>query len=91
MASGFMYTPQLYDCFLINLNYISSNGFRRKHMIEKVVRKRNLTTHSQAKEDLAYWLSRPAEERVLAVEYLRRQHHGSTGRLQRVARVIKRT
>ena len=59
-------------------------------MIEKVVRKRNLTTHSQAKEDLAYWLSRPAEERVLAVEYLRRQHHGSTGRLQRVARVIKR-
>ena len=31
------------------------------------------------------------EERVAAVDYLRRQSHGSTARLQRVARVIQRS
>ena len=60
-------------------------------MIQKVVQKRNLTIYSQAKEDLAYWLSQSPEERVLAVDYLRRQYHGSTERLQRVARVVQRT
>ncbi len=59
-------------------------------MIEKIVRKRNLQDSSGAKEDLAYGLSRPPEERILAVEHLRRQVHGNTGRLQRTARVIQR-
>jgi len=45
---------------------------------------------SSISNDLAYWLSRTSEERILTVEYLRRQYHGSTARLQRSARVIER-
>ena len=60
-------------------------------MIEKVVYKGDLNDPSAAKRDLQYWLSKTPEERVSAVEFLRRQFHGSEGRLQRVARVVKRT
>jgi hypothetical protein len=60
-------------------------------MIQKVVNKRNLKDSSSIREDLAYWLSKIPEERVMAVDYLRRQYHGSTIRLQRSARVIQRT
>jgi hypothetical protein len=59
-------------------------------MIERVVAKRKLD-ESSAKEDLAYWLSRTPEERVSAVEFLRRQYHGNTARLQRSARIVKQT
>jgi hypothetical protein len=59
-------------------------------MIKKIVSKKNLHDPEAAKEDLFYWLSRPAEERVATVDYLRKQYYGSTGRLQRVARVIQR-
>ena len=45
-------------------------------MIEKVVKKRRLEDFSEIKEDLAYWLSKSPEERVAAVELLRRQRHG---------------
>ena len=58
-------------------------------MIEKVIKKRCLES-SSAKEDLAYWLTRPPEERINAVEELRIQHHGRSARLQRSVRVIKR-
>ena len=60
-------------------------------MIQKVVKKRNLKDSSSIKEDLAYWLSKPPEERVAMVDYLRRQYHGSTARLKRIVRVIHRT
>lgn len=60
-------------------------------MIQKVVNKRSLHDFSSIKEDLIYWLSKTPEERVAAVDYLRRQYHGSTERLQRFARVIKRS
>ena len=60
-------------------------------MIEKVVNKRNLKDSSSIVEDLAYWLSKTPEERVAAVEYLRRQYHGSTTRLQRSTRVVQQT
>jgi hypothetical protein len=43
--------------------------------------------------DLDYWLSRPPEERIAAVEMLRRMYHGdyaATPRLQRVFRVVER-
>jgi len=55
-------------------------------MIKKVVK---ITTLSESgpKADRDYWLSRPPEERIEAVELLRRQVHGNTARLQRVARV----
>ena len=59
-------------------------------MIKKVVSKGNLHNLQSAKQDLSYWLSRPVKERVSTVDYLRKQVYGSTERLQRVARVIKR-
>jgi len=58
-------------------------------MIQRVMAKRDLT-ESSVRDDVAYWRSRPAPERIAAVETLRRQHHGSTARLQRSARVIER-
>jgi hypothetical protein len=60
-------------------------------MIEKVVNKRDLNDFSSIKEDLVYWLSKTPEERVAAVDHLRKQYHGSRERLQRSARVIKRS
>jgi hypothetical protein len=59
-------------------------------MIEKVVTIMSLKEAESPARDLAYWLSRPAEERIAQVERLRRQYHGSAPRLQRVARVIQR-
>jgi len=58
-------------------------------MIAKIVQIRSLDSDTQ-REDLAYWLSRPSTERIAAVEYLRRQFHGSAARLQRAARVTQR-
>jgi hypothetical protein len=60
-------------------------------MIEKVVRKGDLQDFSEVEENLSYWLSKSPEERVAAVESLRRQRHGNTTRLQRTARVVQRT
>jgi hypothetical protein len=60
-------------------------------MIERVVKKLNLEKDSTIKEDLAYWLSKTPEERISAIEILRRQYHGSSARLQRSARVIQQT
>jgi hypothetical protein len=57
-------------------------------MIKKIVKK-GRPSDSSAKEDLTWWLSRPPEERLDAVEFLRRQLDGSTTRLQRTARVIR--
>jgi len=39
-------------------------------MVERVVWKRNLKDFSEIEENLVYWLSRTAEERVSAVEFL---------------------
>lgn len=58
-------------------------------MIEKTVKRLELTKDSSIKEDLAYWLSKTPRERIAAIEFLRGQHHGSAARLQRVARVIQ--
>jgi len=60
-------------------------------MIEKIVQKGNLKGFSEVKGNLAYWLSKTPEERVAAVEHLRREHNGSTARLQRVAKVFQRS
>jgi hypothetical protein len=59
-------------------------------MIKKVINKQNLNDPDQQKRDLAFWLSKPVQERIAAVEFLRRQHHGSATRLQRVVKVIQR-
>lgn len=58
-------------------------------MIKKVVKKTDLMKNNSIKEDLKYWLEKDPIERVSAVEYLRRQYHGNSDRLQRVARVTQ--
>ena len=60
-------------------------------MIARVVHKNPMQSASEIKANLHYWLSKPAEERIAAVEALRRQQHGSAERLQRTARVVQRT
>ena len=60
-------------------------------MIRKVVKIKNLDDENLISDDLKYWLSKLPKERITAVEYLRRQSHGGTARLQRVTRVIQRT
>lgn len=59
-------------------------------MIEKIVRKRPLHDPSAQADDLAYWLSKTPEERLSAVEILRRQEYGEMGQMQRVVRIIRR-
>jgi hypothetical protein len=59
-------------------------------MISKVVKIKKLSSKSTQSEDLAYWLTQTPEKRIEAVEILRKQFHGSSARLQRVAKVIKR-
>ncbi len=60
-------------------------------MIEKVIRKAKIKDFREIEVNLAFWLSKTPEERVVAVEYLRRQFNGSSARLQRSARVIHRS
>jgi hypothetical protein len=59
-------------------------------MIKKVLAKRALRDPDAARADLAYWLSRPPEERVAAVDELRRQRHGGYLTLKKVIRVVQR-
>jgi hypothetical protein len=60
-------------------------------MIEKVVNKLNIEKDSSIKKDLVYWLSKTPRERIAAIEFLRRQYHGSSARLQRSVRVVQQT
>jgi hypothetical protein len=59
-------------------------------MIKRAAYKWDLSDSRLPKADLAYWSSKSPEERVAAVDYLRRQLNGTTARLQRSARVVKR-
>jgi hypothetical protein len=70
---------------------ISIKGAGRMRMLEKVAKKLDLRNDSSIKEDLAYWLSKTPKDRIAAIEFLRRQYHGSSARLQRSARVIQQT
>jgi hypothetical protein len=58
-------------------------------MMKKIVRVKNIQDDN-VMDDLKYWLSKTADERVSTVEFLRRQAHGTTERLQRVAQIIQR-
>jgi len=62
-------------------------------MVEKVVKIQNLGDHklNSLIDNLEYWINKTADERISAVEYLRRQYHGSSTRLQRSAKVIQRS
>jgi len=59
-------------------------------MIRKIVQIHRMDGYSEIRQNLEYWLSRPPEERLAAVEELRRAYYGDSHRLQRVARVIGR-
>jgi hypothetical protein len=59
-------------------------------MLKKEIQKRNLQDLSTPKSDLAFWLKKSPEERVAAVDFLRRQYYGTPTGLQRVARVVQR-
>ncbi len=59
-------------------------------MIKKFVKKSDLGGDSPEETDLAYWLTKTPQERIEAVEILRRQCDGSTARLQRVVKVVQR-
>ena len=58
-------------------------------MIEKTIKILNLKDTGQSKSDLDYWLSRSRDERISAVEILRRQYNGDSARLQRVVRIVQ--
>jgi serine/threonine protein kinase HipA of HipAB toxin-antitoxin module len=57
--------------------------------IAKVVR---IVKLGEEKPDSAYWLTRPLQERLAAVEEIRREYHlwryGAEPRLQRVFRIV---
>ena len=60
-------------------------------MIEKIVKVQSLKDHNanSIEDDLSFWLKKSPEERLDAVEFLRRQFHGNTARLQRSAQIIQ--
>ena len=58
-------------------------------MDRKTVQKHDMDNYSEIRQNLEYWLSRPPEERLAAVDTLRRQYYGDSQRLQRVVRVIQ--
>ena len=59
--------------------------------MQPVVAVKNMHDPSLAKADLDYWLSRPPEERVAAVDLLRAQFYGpGPRRLEKVIRVVRR-
>jgi hypothetical protein len=59
--------------------------------IQKAVSIKKVNNKNNTKDDLDFWLTKSSEERVSAVEFLRRQSHGSSNRLQRVIRIIQRS
>ena len=59
-------------------------------MIKPIVTKRNMDPALEIKQNLEYWLSKTPEERLEAVDYLRKQLYGDSVRLQRTVRVIQR-
>jgi hypothetical protein len=63
---------------------------RALKMIAKVVNRKRLDDFSSIRADYSYWMTKTAEERVEAVELLRRQYHGDSVRLQRSARVVQK-
>ena len=58
--------------------------------MEMVLTINGLHDRTAVKRDVEYWRSRPATERIAAVDHLREQYYGTLPRLQRVARVVER-
>lgn len=64
-----------------------ADRFRLRRSITVLSPEQHASPHNAS----AYWQSRPPDERVAAVEFLRKQMHGSGARLQRVLRVTERS
>ena len=58
-------------------------------MNRKIVHMHQMDEYDEVRDNLQYWLSRPPEERLAAVDKLRRELYGHSQRLQRVARVVQ--
>ena len=58
-------------------------------MEKQVVKLHCVSEYDEIKDNLNYWLSRPADERIAAVDQLRREFNGNTVRFQRTARIIQ--
>ena len=56
--------------------------------LRRILRLTSLAEEERMRPSLRYWLTRPPAERVVAVEYLRRQFDGAGARLRRVHRVL---
>lgn len=59
-------------------------------MAVKAVFKQDLSACNEVQQNLAFWLSKAPEERISAVEFLRKQIHGNLPRLQRTFQIIQR-
>ncbi len=60
-------------------------------MIVKSIEKHTLSRHDEIKQNLQYWLSRPAQERLEAVEFYRKQVYGDYSNQRMVHVKTKRT
>ena len=63
-------------------------SIRVEFKLQRVLRVTSFSEQERTRPALAYWRSRPPAERIAAVEFLRRQFHGSGARLRRVHRVL---
>jgi hypothetical protein len=64
------------------------DGQRHEHMIEKVITVTTLN-YDTALDDLRYWLSRPPEERLEAVDVLRQRIFDLPAKMERVLEVAE--
>jgi len=60
------------------------------HLDRTAVTVTTFAEEARMNPSLTYWRSRSPEERIAAVEFLRRQFSGSGARLRRVLRVTER-
>ena len=73
------------DKAILTLRFCRYNG----SMDRTTVRIHRMDEYDEVRGNLRYWLSRPPEERLAAVDELRQQFYGNPQRLQRVARVVQ--
>lgn len=58
-------------------------------MEKHIVKIHRLDEYDEIKDNLEFWLSRSASERIAAVDQLRKEFNGSPVRFQRTARIIQ--
>jgi hypothetical protein len=71
-------------------NSKSKTEFISAPRLDKTIVRKARLSETSVKDELKYWLSKKPEERISAVEILRRQQYAGTPRLQRTVRIAKR-